>query len=134
MHELSLAQGILEQALRAAADANAARVSGIHLLIGELSGVSAECVEFYWDSLSRGTPAHGATIHTRRVPFEMTCLDCAWSFNPAGEALGYDCPACGSARVRTTHGQECCLEAIDIETPDDATTGRDPATEPRTSP
>ncbi|MCC6969538.1 MAG: hydrogenase maturation nickel metallochaperone HypA [Phycisphaerales bacterium] len=134
MHELPIAQGILERVLKAAADANAARVTRIHIIIGDLSGVSAECVEFYWDSLSRGTPAHGATFHVRRVPFEMTCLDCANAFNPAGEALAYDCPACGSARVRTTHGQECCLEAIDIETPDDATPGRDPATEPRATP
>ncbi|MFO0834617.1 MAG: hydrogenase maturation nickel metallochaperone HypA [Phycisphaerales bacterium] len=134
MHELPIAQGILESVLRAAARSGATRVTDVHIIIGDLSGVSAECVEFYWDSLSRGTPAHGATFHVRRVPFEMTCLDCARSFNPAGEALGYDCPACGSARVRTTHGQECCLEAIDIETPDDATPGRNPATEPRTSP
>jgi Zn finger protein HypA/HybF involved in hydrogenase expression len=64
----------------------------------------------------------------------MTCLDCANAFNPRAKPSHTIAPACGSARVRTTHGQECCLEAIDIETPDDATPGRDPATEPRATP
>jgi Zn finger protein HypA/HybF involved in hydrogenase expression len=34
MHELPIAQGILERVLKAAADANAARVTRIHIIIG----------------------------------------------------------------------------------------------------
>ncbi len=158
MHELPIAQGILESVLRHAADSNAARVTTIYLVIGDLSGVASECVEFYWDALSQGTPAHGAAIHVRRVPFEMTCLDCAHAFNPTGVAFGYDCPVCGASRVKMSHGQECYLEAIDVDQDhadlakvdqdhadqakvdqavvrqaDDAQTGRDPSIESRTS-
>lgn len=143
MHELPIAQGILESVLRHAAASNAARVTAIYLVIGELSGVSSECVEFYWDALSQGTLAHGAAIRVRRVPFEMTCLDCAHAFNPTGVAFGYDCPACAGARVRMSHGQECYLEAIDVDRADveqkaiqqrdDASIGRDPSIDSRTS-
>ncbi len=148
MHELPIAQGILESVLRHAAECNAACVTAIYLVIGDLSGVSSECVEFYWDALSRGTPAHGAAIHVRRAPFEMTCLDCTHAFNPTGVAFGYDCPACAGARVRMSHGQECYLEAIDVDQADldqvdvdqivaqqadGSQTGRDPAIESRTS-
>ena len=134
MHELPIAQGILESVLRHAAASSAARVTNVHVVVGDVSGVSIECVEFYWDSISRGTLAHGAAFHVRRVPFEMICLDCSHTFNPTAAALGYDCPSCGGARVRMSHGQECYLEAIDVDGPADAETGRDPAQESRTSP
>ena len=133
LHELPIAQGILESVLRAAAPSNAARVTDVHVVVGDISGVSIECVEFYWDSISRGTLAHGAAFHVRRVPFEMTCLDCSHIFNPTGAALGYDCPSCAGARVRMSHGQECYLEAIDVESPDDADSIPEPDQQPRTS-
>ncbi|MCC6230785.1 MAG: hydrogenase maturation nickel metallochaperone HypA [Phycisphaerales bacterium] len=132
LHELPIAQGILESVLRAAAGSGATRVSHIHVVVGDVSGVSVECVEFYWDSISRGTLAHGAAFHVRRVPFEMTCLVCSHTFSPTAAALGYDCPSCGGARVRMSHGQECYLEAIDVDANDDAETGSDPAHESRT--
>jgi hydrogenase nickel incorporation protein HypA/HybF len=138
LHELPIAQGVLESVLRHAAASNASRVTAIYLVIGDLSGVSSECLEFYWDSLSHGTPAQGAAIHVRRVPLEMVCLDCAHAFVPVDVANGYDCPACGMARVRMSHGQECCLEAIDVDQadvpcPDGAASGRSPAIDPRMS-
>lgn len=128
MHELPVTQGILERVLEHAAKANASRVTAIHLVIGERSGISPECIEFYWDAISRGTLAHGATIHVRRLPFEMTCLDCARAFHPTQVTLGYQCPACNGMNVRTTHGEECGVEAIDIrDEGDHAHSPTDPA-------
>lgn len=126
MHELPVTRGILESVLRSAAASNAARVTAVHLVVGDRSGVSPECVEFYWQAIARGTLAEGASLNVRVLPFELMCLDCARAFHPTEIALGYECPTCGGVNVRVSHGQECCVEAIDIdevEQPD----GGDPA-------
>lgn len=125
LHELPIAQGVLERVLHHAALSSAPRVTGIYMVIGDLSGVSAECIGFYWDAISRGTMAENAALHFRRVPMEITCLECSCRFAPTDAALEYDCPTCGSARTQLSHGQECYLEAIDIAQPDDAEAARD---------
>jgi len=119
VHELPIAQSLLDGVLAHAAQSRAVRVTDVHLIVGDLSGVSPECVAFYWDTIRCGTVAHDATLHVRRVPFELMCLECSKAFTPQDQALEYSCPECGSDRTRISHGQECCLEAIDIVPPDD---------------
>ena len=112
MHELTVTEHILEIALRHGREANAARITDIYLVIGELSSYVDESVQFYWDFISRNTMAEKAHLHFRRVPARMLCLHCHQSFSPAA---GLVCPHCGSAEVKITAGEEFYLEAIDIE-------------------
>jgi hydrogenase nickel incorporation protein HypA/HybF len=116
MHELSITESILEIALRHAADAGAASITDLYLVLGELSTVVDESVQFYWDFVSEGTPAHGATLHFRRVPATLSCESCRRQFSP-GEDL--TCPECGSAHIRVMAGEEFYLEAIDVRTMDE---------------
>ncbi len=112
VHELAMTERIAEIVLQHAADARSGRVTDVHLVIGELSGASGECVAFYWDILARGTPAEGAALHIRHVAFELECLDCARRFAPDG--VDYRCPACAGARVRPVQGDELYVEAIEV--------------------
>jgi hydrogenase nickel incorporation protein HypA/HybF len=113
MHELAVTQSVLEIAVRHAAPAGAARITDVHLIIGQLSSIVDDSVQFYWDIISANTPAQGARLHFRRVPAELRCWDCAHQYVPAGEDLA--CPACGSLRVQVVAGEEFRVEAIDIE-------------------
>ena len=112
MHELMVTESLLEIALRHARDAGAGRITDLHLVIGELSSVIDDSVQFYWDIVSEGTPAEGATLHFRRVPAEMACQECAETYDPK---VNLTCPACGSANVRIVSGQEFYLEAIEVD-------------------
>jgi Zn finger protein HypA/HybF involved in hydrogenase expression len=47
------------------------------------------------------------------MPLQLACLDCQGTFEPGGAT--WSCPACGSERVRLQGGDECYLEAIDVE-------------------
>jgi len=51
MHEYSITQSLLELALAKANEAKASRITRINLVIGEMSGVVAECVQTYFDLL-----------------------------------------------------------------------------------
>ncbi len=62
MHELGIAQRLLEVALERAAAAGATRITDVHLEIGEESDVAAESLEHYWPGVSRATPAEGARL------------------------------------------------------------------------
>ena len=48
MHELGITRRILEVALDRAADAHAARITAVHLEIGEASDVAPESISLYW--------------------------------------------------------------------------------------
>ena len=111
MHELAVTESILEIATRYGREADAARVTDLYLVIGELSTIVDESVQFYWDIVSEGTAAAGARLHFRRVPAELTCQTCGHSYSPR-ETL--PCPACGSEDVRVVAGEEFYLEAIDV--------------------
>ena len=113
MHELAVTQSLLEIALRHAEAAAARRVTALHIVMGRLSSMVDDSVQFYWDTISEGTACEGATLHFRRVPAAFACLACGAEYVLDGEMT--PCPACDSPRVRIVSGDEFRLESIDIE-------------------
>jgi hydrogenase nickel incorporation protein HypA/HybF len=111
MHELMVTESILEIALRHAGQAGADRITDLYLVIGQLSSIVDDSVQFYWDFVSEGTAAEGARLHFRRIPAELQCQLCQHTYNP-DESL--TCPACGSNQIKVVKGEEFFLEAIDV--------------------
>ena len=124
MHELAVTESILEISLRHAEEAGAERIKDLHLVIGQLSSFVDDSIQFYWEIISKDTPAQGSQLHFRRVAAEMQCQDCKQRFSP-GE-LDFNCPACGSLNGRITAGEEFYIEAIDVEMPGENADRRSP--------
>jgi hydrogenase nickel incorporation protein HypA/HybF len=113
MHELSIAQSLLDVAVRHAEQAGAQRITRLNLVIGELATIVDESVQFCWDMVSKGTLADGAELHFASVPAQLRCMDCGRSFPLEGKR--YVCPACGERHVVAVGGDDFRLESIEVE-------------------
>ncbi len=113
MHELAVTESLLEIALRHSRAAGAVAVTDLFLVVGELSTIVDESVQFYWDIVSEGTEAAGATLHFRRVPGRLACRACGHTYSPRQDL---PCPACGSIDITVMTGEEFYLETIEVET------------------
>jgi hydrogenase nickel incorporation protein HypA/HybF len=113
MHELSITQQILDIAVNKASEAGAASVKRINLVIGDLSSVIDDSVQFYFDLLSKDSIAQGAQLSFKRIPFKVRCHCCGTSYTPEGEA--WSCPQCREWNVEILAGNEFFLDSIEVE-------------------
>jgi len=112
MHELSVTENILAIASRHALQNQASRVTDIHIVIGDLSSIVDDSVQFYWDIISDGSICAGARLHFQRVPAKAICQDCGNEYLLKEPT---PCPVCQSARIRVINGEEFFLDSIEIE-------------------
>ena len=113
MHELAVTESILEIAVRHAEKQKAKRITDLYIVMGEWSSTVDDSIQFYWDMISDGTIAKGATLHFTRKPVVIMCLDCGTTYNPNSRELL--CPNCFSTRIKVKTGEEFYLESIEVE-------------------
>ena len=113
MHELSITQSILSLVLEQARAAQAARVTKISLTIGELTGIVDDCVQFYFELLSKDTIAAGASLSFERPDTSLRCRNCDTVFHP--ENLDWACPDCREQKVEIVSGRECQVNSIEVD-------------------
>lgn len=113
MHELSITESLLEIAIRHAEEADGGRIVQLNIVVGELSSIVDESVQFYWDIVSAGTIAEGAKLHFERVEGRLRCLSCGHEFSLGGAS--FTCPECRKEEVVIAGGDEFRLESIEVE-------------------
>jgi hydrogenase nickel incorporation protein HypA/HybF len=113
MHELAVTESILDIVKRHAVEAEAQRVLRIHLVVGELSSIVDDSVQFYFDYLSQNTIVAGAELCFLRLPVEVVCGVCEHRWQPT--SADWTCPSCGAAQARVAVGREFYVESIEVE-------------------
>lgn len=113
MHELSVTENILEIALTHANAASAKKVTDIFIVIGQLSSIVDDSVQFYWDYVSEDTICSSAKLHFNRIPAKFRCENCKSEFELTKELSA--CPNCGSMQTTIISGEEFYVESIEIE-------------------
>ena len=113
MHEMSLAEGILQIVESAAAQQGFQRVTEVRLEIGALSGVEVEALSFCMDVVLKGSVAEGARVELERLPGQGYCLGCGETVEI--QALYDACPKCGSYQVQATGGTEMRVKDLLVE-------------------
>lgn len=113
MHEMGIAQNILEIALNAANREGALKIDRINILAGELRGLVPLQLTFCFGLVSQNTIASGAYLNIETIPVSGRCKDCNNSFSI--EEYQYLCPKCGSNNIEVTGGTELRIKDIEIE-------------------
>lgn len=113
MHELAVTESLLETASDYAVRNGAKRVLGLNLVIGDLSGIIDDSVQFYWDMISVDTICAGSKLNINKQPARFLCRSCQKEFTMDGELT--PCPHCGSIDIKVISGDEFMLQSIEIE-------------------
>ena len=113
MHELSIAQSIVELAVEQALSHQANSIEELELEIGALAGIDMIALDFALESAIKGSMLENARIIKQHTSGEGRCGDCDNMFTV--ENLYTSCPFCGSYIVNIIKGKELKIKSIVIK-------------------
>ncbi|PWB76169.1 hydrogenase maturation nickel metallochaperone HypA [candidate division GN15 bacterium] len=114
MHELGIAQNIVDTVLLEMQNRKLPAVSAIALRIGALTDVDPEALVFGFEILSKDTVLRQARLNVERIPVRGVCESCGAPFEVEGYV--FVCPGCESRSIKLTSGTE--LDIAYLEVPD----------------
>jgi hydrogenase nickel incorporation protein HypA/HybF len=111
MHELSIAQNIIDIVCDQMRIHDLSRVESVSLRIGLMRCVVIESLSFSFDVLTSGSPLEGARLEVEEVPIRGRCMGCGQEF-PLKNWMD-DCPLCRGVQVEIISGKELDIVAIE---------------------
>jgi len=115
MHELGIAESILNRVQDESATRNGARATKVGVRIGELSGVDPAALAFGFEALVKGTPFESLVLEIDYRKRAQRCLACAREYESS--MWFSECPDCGSERTVCIAGDELHIAFIELEDP-----------------
>ena len=112
MHELSIAQNILEIISEQCIKSGHSRIDSLNVRIGRASGVLPDALLFAFDAIKADTMARDAALHIEEVPVTGLCRDCGSGFIVEEEYILF-CPQCKGNSFHITAGRE--MDIVDME-------------------
>ncbi|KIX14588.1 hydrogenase maturation nickel metallochaperone HypA [Dethiosulfatarculus sandiegensis] len=113
MHELSLAQSLLDMVVQVARSNQAARIAKIGISMGAFTHVAPDSLIFCFDLVKEDTEAAQAVLEIKKVPVSGRCLDCKKEISFSEPV--FTCPYCSSDRVEVDKGQELMVDYIEVD-------------------
>ena len=113
MHEMSLAESVLQIIEDTARAEGYARVKTVWLEIGQLAMVEKESMRFCFDVVTRDSIAQGARLEIIETAGQGWCMECARTV--AVTARYEACPHCGSVQIEVTGGEEMRVKELEVE-------------------
>lgn len=113
MHELSIAQSLLDLVGRHVPEADRGLVRAVRVKVGRMAGVVTDSLTFCFDAIAPPGGFPNASLDVESVSAAALCRDCRHPFEIDEPAFA--CPACGSARIEVTGGDELWLREIVLD-------------------
>jgi hydrogenase nickel incorporation protein HypA/HybF len=111
MHELSIAEAVVEIGVRNAAGR---RVHAVELRVGHLRQVVPSALEFAFALVSAGTVLEGAKLVIEDVPARGRCRACG--AETVMEQFPLQCARCEALDLEVVAGEELLVDSLELET------------------
>lgn len=113
MHELSIAEALLEQVCRHTPAG--AKVRSVTVRVGPLRGIEPDAMRMGWNAVIPGTVCHSAELCLEMLPWQLSCPQCRrrWSSDEL-----YVLCECGCAMPHPVGGNELDLMSLDVDVPE----------------
>jgi len=115
MHELGIAESILQRVQQEAAQRSGARATKVGVRVGELSGVDPEALAFGFEALVKDTPYESLVLEIDLRKRVQRCRACGREYESG--MLFSACPGCGSEDTACIAGDELDIAFIELEDP-----------------
>ena len=112
MHELSLAQNILETVRQNVTADELSKVREVVVEIGAFSGVVAESLKFSFDTITSGTELNETVMTIVDLPFYLKCNDCG--SETSTEIPMMLCSICGGINTQILSGDELRVKELKL--------------------
>ena len=110
MHELSIAQNIVEIVEEEVLKAKGQSAEKLLLEVGTMSGIVREALEFALDEAIRNSTLENATIEIIGIKATAKCENCNHEFET--EEIYSVCPNCSHLYSTIIHGNELKIKSI----------------------
>jgi hydrogenase nickel incorporation protein HypA/HybF len=114
VHELAVAQALVEQVDAVIRQHGATQASLIRVRIGPLAGVVPELLASAFPLAAAGTRMEHAELDLVAAPVRVRCQTCGAETEAAMNRL--ICGACGDWHTQVISGDELLLESVELET------------------
>lgn len=113
MHEVGIAQNILDIAVENALNNKAEIINKIHVIIGKLAAVETDSLLFAFDALKEDTIAENASLEIEEIPIRGKCTEC--EHEDVYDEMFFKCKKCGSYKVELVSGEELNITEIEVD-------------------
>jgi len=113
MHELAVAESILDIAKSEMDKHKLRSISSICVRVGALSDIVPEALRFGFEVLVTGTEMAGTMLEIETVAVKGRCQNCHRDF----EVFDYifECPLCNSREIELAQGDELDIAYMEVE-------------------
>ena len=112
MHELSIAQSIVDLAENVAENEKADTIQTIDIEIGALSGVMLDALEFAMEITVKNTKLENASINYLKKEGKALCSECNFLFKT--DSLLTLCPKCKRASFKIVDGKQLRIKSLTV--------------------
>ena len=113
MHELSVAQEIIDRVAREMRGRPSARARAVGVKIGEISSVDRDALTFGFEALIKDTEWQRLALEIEYCLRRHRCSDCGTEFNV--HDFETSCIACGNTKTVMISGDELDIGYIEVD-------------------
>ena len=113
MHEMSIAQSLIDILQEEMTKHQATVLRSVRLAIGELSAIVPDSLSFCFEVATKDTNMEGARLDMDIIPLRGACRDCRNEFDI--ENYAFECPECKGTNIDTISGQDLSIVEMEVE-------------------